>query len=321
MSTTTTTVQVSSNRITLLDIVKANGSDGIVGLVDETIRATPEVAVGDARTIKGVNYKTLIRKTLGTAAFRDASTGSNVIKSVYTNQLIECFILDNRIEADKVVADDYEDGAEAYIAMEASGVMNASLQTLGRTFYYGRRTAQGGDAKGNPGLLDYVQSSLVYNAAGTTASTGSSVWFVAFGKNKVQWVFGNNGQLAMTPTRIGDLFDTAGNPFTGYISQLLARPGLQVLNQYSVVRIQNLTADAGCTLTDAKLGAALALLPAAFRSSITDIFMAPRSAEQLRSSRTAINPTGAPAPTPTDFEQIPIRISDSISITEPINLT
>ena len=75
----------------------------------------------------------------------------------------------------------------------------------------------------------------------------------------------------------------------------------------------------GKALTDALLGKALALLPAAFRPMITDIFMAPRSAEQLRASRTAVNPTGAPAPTPTDFEQIPIRITDSIAITETLN--
>jgi len=33
-----------------------------------------------------------------------------------------------------------------------------------------------------------------------------------------------------------------------------------------------------------------------------------------------VNPTGAPAPTPVDFEQIPIRYSDSISNVEPDSL-
>lgn len=313
---TATTVQVSANRITLLDIARANGSDGITGLVDETIRATPEVYLGSARTIKGINYKTLIRKTLPTATFRDANQGSNVVKSIYENKLVECFIMDNRIECDKVVADDYEDGAEAYFAMESTAVMNASLQTLGRQFYYGRGT--GGDAKGNPGLIDFVDSSLVVDAAGTTANTGSSVWFVAFGNAAVQWVYGNNGQLAMTPVRVGDLFDVTGIPYTGYIGQLLARPGLQIMNKYSVLRIKNLTADSGKTLTDALLGRALALLPASFRGAISDIFMAPRSAEQLRASRTAVNPTGLPAPTPTMFENIPIAMTDSLSTTEAI---
>ena len=313
----------SANSITLLDIVKANGSDGITGLVDETIRATPEVMYGAARTIKGLNYKTFIRTGLGTAAFRDGNSGSSIIKATYENKLVECFFLNPRIQADKMVADTYEDGAEAYLAMESSAVMNSSLQRLGKQFYYGRGTsiAPSGynDTKGFPGLIDFVNTSLVLDAGGTTATTGSSVWFVAFRNNMVNWVYGENGQMVMTPTRLQDLYDASNNPYTGYVAELLAHPGLQCLNTYSVVRIKNVTADSGKTLTDALLGKALALLPAAFRPMITDIFMAPRSAEQLRASRTAVNPTGAPAPTPTDFEQIPIRITDSIAITETLN--
>ncbi len=313
----------SANSITLLDIVKANGSDGVVGLVDETIRATPEVMYGAARTIKGLNYKTLIRTSLGTAAFRDGNSGASIIKSGYENKLIECFLLNPRIQCDKMVADTYEDGAEAYLAMEASGVMNASLQRLGKQFYYGRTStiAPTGylDAKGFPGLIDFVNTSLVKDAGGTTATTGSSVWFVAFRQDMVNWVFGQNGQMVMTPTRLQDIYDSGNNPYTAYVSELCAHPGLQCLNTYSVVRIKNVTADSGHTLNDALLGSALALLPAAFRPMITDIFMAPRSAEQLRASRTAVNPTGMPAPTPQDFEGIPIRITDSIAITETLN--
>lgn len=141
MVDTNVSVVVPGNRITLLDIVKANGSDGVVGLVDETIRAHPEVMVGAARTIKGINYKTLIRKSLGSVAFRDFNSGSGVVKATYDNQLIETFLLNPRIEADKAVADAAEDGAEAYISMEATAVMEASMQLLGRQFYYGRRTA------------------------------------------------------------------------------------------------------------------------------------------------------------------------------------
>jgi len=378
MVDTNVSVVVPGNRITLLDIVKANGSDGVVGLVDETIRAHPEVMVGAARTIKGINYKTLIRKSLGSVAFRDFNSGSGVVKATYDNQLIETFLLNPRIEADKAVADAAEDGAEAYISMEATAVMEASMQLLGRQFYYGRRTAENGDLKGHPGLLDYVDPAFVYPAGGSSVTTSSgsatlssvtvtgivvgmqitatgvpvgtlvtavgtntvtmsanatatgtvsgtfdgcsSVYFVAFGQNKVQWVFGNNGQMAMAPTRIGDIFTPDGGHVTGYISELEARPGLQCLNRYSIVRIQGLTGQAGYGLTDAKLGSALALLPAAFRHTISDIFMSVRSGEQLRASRTAVNPTGAPAPTPVDFEQIPIRYSDSISNVEPDSL-
>ena len=381
MADTSVSVVVPGNRITLLDIVKKNGSDAEVGLVDETIRAYPEVAFGAARTIKGLNYKTLIRTGLGSVAFRDYNTGSGVVKATYRNQNIEAFLLNPRIEVDKAAADADEDGAEAYVAMEAKAVMEASLQLLGRTFYYGRRTTLGGDAKGNPGLLDYVDPVLTIDAGGSSSSVssatvtgsttvtvavaglyvgdgvsgtgipagttitaiqtstitisqaatatgtvtlaydrGSSVWLVAMGQQKVQWVFGQNGQMAMAPTRLGDIITPDGGHVTGYISELEAKPGLQVLNRFSVVRIKNLTKQSGKGLTDNVIGNALSLLPAGMVPFIQDIFMSTRSREQLRASRTAVNPTGAPAPTPQDFEQIPIRATDSLSNIEPDSL-
>jgi hypothetical protein len=376
MADTSVTVTYSTNRLTLLDIAKKNGADGVVGLVNETIRNTPEVLIGAARTIKGLNYKTLIRTGLGSVGFRDYNTGSGVVKSTYRNQNIECFLLNPRIEVDKAVADADEDGAEAYIAMEGKAVMDASLQLLGRTFYYGRNTTYGGDSKGNPGLLDYIDPGLIYDAGGTSTTTNgttnatttvttisttaalfagqhvtgtgiptgtyiasvdsttqitltnaatnsttvsltcdgsSSAYFVAFGTQEVQWVFGNDGQLAMAPTRVGDIITPDGGHVTGYISELEARPGLQVLNRYSIIRIKNLTGQAGKGLTDAVLGKALSLLPASFRYRITDLFISPRSAEQWRASRTAVNTTGAEAPTPTYFEGVPARITDSLS--------
>ena len=58
---------------TLLDIAKANGSDAAVGLIEEVMTYSPEVSRGAARTIKGLSYKTLVRTTLPTAAFRTPS--------------------------------------------------------------------------------------------------------------------------------------------------------------------------------------------------------------------------------------------------------
>ena len=106
---------------TLLDIAKANGSDAAVGLIEEVLNAFPEVQLGAARTIKGLSYKTLVRTALPTASFRSANEGTPPTKSTSENRVVECFILNPRWECDKAVADAYEDGASAYIAMEADG--------------------------------------------------------------------------------------------------------------------------------------------------------------------------------------------------------
>src|SRR5437868_2296229 len=111
--------------ITLMDIVKANIADPAVGLIDETIQTHPELLLGSARTIPGINYKTLVRTALpaNTAgSFRAANAGSLPLKSAYENRQVDTYMLQARIECDRQMAEAYLDGAAAYISMEAQAV-------------------------------------------------------------------------------------------------------------------------------------------------------------------------------------------------------
>lgn len=302
---------------TLLDIAKANGSDAAVGLVEEVLNAFPEVQLGAARTIKGLNFKTLVRTALPTAGFRNANEGSTPSKSTLENRLVECFILNPRWECDKAIADAYEDGASAYIALEADGQVRASMITLGSQFYYGAGT--GGDAKGHPGLIQaYDATNMVVDAGGTTASTGSSVWAVKWGPQAVQWVYGNNGQLAVSEVSEQRVLDANSAPYTAYCQELLARPGLQVASKYAIGRIKKLTADSGKGLTDALVSSLLSKFPVGHKPDY--LFMSRRSLQQLQASRTATNATGAPAPFPTEAFGVPIVPTDSILDTESLTL-
>lgn len=317
-------------RTTLLDIVKANGSDPVVGLIDETTKAHPELTLAASRTIQGLNYPTLVRVGLfnGTT-FRNANEGTTVGKSSYENRLVTTFIMEPRIEADKAVADAYEDGAEAWIAMEGEGAVEKAMVDLSAQYYYGRNVAAGGNAKGFPGLIDaYDAANNVVDAGGTTASTGSSVWLVKFGPKDVQWVWGMGGQLALGDVRIETIYDAIGNPLTGYVTSLLARPGLQVGSLRSVVRIKKLTADAGKGLTDAVIAAALAKFEVGVVPDV--IFMSRRSRLQLQLSRGvtifsggAGQPNGGTsntAPLPIESMGIPIAVTDAIKDTESLTL-
>lgn len=304
---------------TVLDIAIMNGSDMVVGLVEETIKAVPEISRGAARTIKGLNYKTLVRTKLPTVAFRAANAGAVVSKGVYENRIFETYIFNPYWTVDQAVADGHEDGAPAFIALEAQGIMESSWQYLGLQFYYGAlatTTSNPNDALGNPGLCQYVDPSMVVNAAGTTANTGSSVWGVRFGPRDVTWVYGQNGALALKPVREQTLFDANNNPYTGYIQEILARPGLQFTRKYAAGRVKNITADSGKGCTDALISQLLALFPVGLPPDYW--FMSRRSLQQLQASRTAVNPTGAPAPIPNESFGIPILPTDSILNTEPI---
>lgn len=303
-------------RPTFLDIAKANGSDAVVGLIEEVVPAVPELAMFEARTIKGLNFKTLVRTSLPTVAFRNGNEGTAAVKSTYDNRLVETFIMNPRFECDKAVADGYEDGAEAYIAMEGLGITIASGVTVAKQIYYGRGT--GGDAKGFPGMVATVDSSMVVDATGTTDNVASSVWAVRFGAQAAQLVVGMNGQLELSDVRIETIYDADDNPLDGYVQTLLARIGLQVASKYAIGRIKKLTTDSGKGLTDSLLSQLYEKFPVGYKP---DAFMlSRRSLGQLQRSRTATTTTGAEAPIPTDWQGIPLVPTDSILDTETLAL-
>jgi hypothetical protein len=144
------------------------------------------------------------------------------------------------------------------------------------------------------------------------------VWGVKFGPRDVAWLYGNNGALDLSEVREARIVDASGNPYTAYVQEILARPGLQVGNTRTVGRIKKLTADADKGLTDALLAKLLAKFQVGQRPDAW--LMSRRSLEQLRSSRTATNPTGAPAPTPTEAFGVPIYATDAITDTESLTL-
>lgn len=303
--------------ITLLDIAKANGSDQVTGLIEETTRKHPELTLVPARTIKGIMYKTLVRTGLPTVGFRDANEGTDPTKSAYENRLVETYVMSPRIFADKAVADRYEDGAAAYIAMEAAGHVEAAMQLLSRQFYYGRTSP--GHAKGYPGLMQSLDATnMEVDATGSTASTGSSVWGVKFGPKDVTWVWGNNGSLDFSEVDERDAEDADGKKYNAYFTELLAYPGLQVGNRYAVGRIRDLTEDSGKGLTDALLASLLGKFEENLGVLPDVLFMTPRSRRQLQASRTAYSPTGAPANVPDDFEGVPIVTTNGLTNTETL---
>lgn len=304
---------------TLLDIAKLNGSDSVVGLIEESLVLAPEVSLFPARTIRGTSYKTVVRSTLPTTQFRNANEGVTSSQSVFTNRLVETFILDAQIRVDKAVADAYEDGPAALQAVEAAGVVGSSLRLLGSQIWYGVGT--GGDAKGFPGAIGIHDSTnMSVDAGGTTAGTGSSVWGVKFGPQNAQLVLGNNGALQLSDWMTQQVPDANSRLYTAYCAALTAYPGLQVGNIYSVGRIRKLTEDSGKGLTDALIASLLQRFQTNLGMFPDVLFMTPRSLYQLRASRTATTPGGTPAPIPTEVFGVPIQVTNQISNTEALTL-
>lgn len=307
----------------LLDISRINGTDAVVGLIEENQTYAPDVMALPARTIRGTSYKIGIRKTLPGVSFRAANGGTIYTKSEFENRLIECFILSGNIRADVAVASAYEDGPDAWKAIEASGVMRQAMIELGSQLYYG--TAN--DDKGFPGLQAIhtaysatLSEPLVVDAGGTTADTGSSVYGLKFGLQDVTLIFGQG-----TTFELGDWFQqmvndgTAGQDYLAHVASLNAWVGLQVGSVFSVGRLKDATEDSGKGVTDAKLAELLSKYPVGHKPDAW--FMNRRSAFQLQSSRTTAfaNVGQVIAPVPVESNGIPIIITDSITSTEALS--
>lgn len=302
---------MADEKLSLLDVAKKNSSDREIGLIEENATTAPEASIVRARSIRGTSYKTLHRVGLPATGFRDANGGIAGGVSKYELREVQCYIFGGRVVVDKAVAAANEDGPEMALADEASGVMQSALIALGSQFYYGKV-----DESGFPGLESLVHDEMVHNAGGTTADTGSSVYGVKFGPKNVQFVIGQGGGMTLDDFRTESVADADGNYFPAHVSDLSSWIGLQATNKYCVGRLRDITEDTGKKLDDNLLGRFLEKFPVGMMPDA--LFMNRRSLRQLRESRTATNATGQPAPTPTEYEGIPIIVTDSIVSTEAL---
>lgn len=309
-------------KLTLLDLAKLNGSDAVVGLIEEALAAAPEMQTIPGRTIKGTSFKTVIRTGLPSVSFRQINAGVTPSKSTFAEKLVQAFVLASRVEVDKAALAGSDQSPEEIKATEGAGVMEAALRTIGTQVFYGVSS----DANGFPGLQAMVNSDLVVDAGGSTGGTASSVYAVRMGPQGVQFVFGNNTTFDLSPWRDETLTDASGKKFPGEVADLCSWVGLQCVNKWAVGRIRDITADNTKTMTDALV----AELLSKWRGAAPDVlFMNRRSAYQLQVSRTVSIQTSAKdkadgtlmgfAPQPKESNGIPIVVTDQIVSTEALS--
>lgn len=315
--------------LNFLDLAKANSNDAVGGIIEELTNISPELGVFPVDDLGPgqLQYETLHRTARPSVAFASAGEGFDASKSSLKLVQHECFRFGGRIECAKHIADNWRrGGAAGYQAFESKGVMEAALKTIGRQIWDGVST----DAKGFPGLKAFTPKggTYSYDAAGTTATTASSVYMVKFGEEFITLMAGrarNASNIIELPDFIIEsILDAASKKMWGYTSELSSYLGLQTAAPHSVVRVLNLTADSGKTLTDAKLNAGMRLFPANFKPDA--IFMSRRSLQQLQDSRTVtLYGQGKTrpdqelvAPVPTSFEGVPIVQTDNILNTDAV---
>jgi hypothetical protein len=267
----------------------------------------------------GTNHKYVKETGAPVVGFRAVNAGRELDHSVDTVVSLDLKVLDFSWAVDYALAKAWrKGGAPALIAREGLRHLKAAFYAYERQIFYGTGVA---DSGGFAGLLDNAQfdalaDTMVVNAAGSTANTGSSVWLITAGENAMCSVMRDENPIELGETVVMDMLDGSSKHFPAYYTPGSAWCGLQIGGAFDIARIANLTEDSGKGLTDDLIYQALTKFPGG--RVPTHIVMNRRSLSQLRKSRTATNATGTPAPIPREVEGIPIIVTEALSSTEAI---
>lgn len=276
----------------------------------------------------GTTHKWAKMTGLPVVGFRAENVGRDMDSTDTTIITDTLKILDWTFQSDVAVANAWRRGRENYIAREGLWHLRAALKAFEVQCINGATGASDsagaiGSAAGFAGLRDLTtvdalaDTAHVVNAGGTTIDTASSVWGVRVADNGVAGVFKGDGpSFEIGETVIVPKISSGTLTFPTYYTPSCAWLGFQQGSVHDVKRIVNLTADSGKGLTDLLMSSLLALFPVGFGP--THFLMSRRSRMQLQKSRTTYSPTGQPAPLPTEYEGIPIVVTDSISDTEEL---
>ena len=324
-------------------VTNAGQVDVTQGIVEEVVKAVPEVGFFDAEVVPGTTISTLSRTSLPTAAFRNIGDPVSATRSGYTKRTAELKLLSAKIEISEAEA--FANPLQTLEEMETDegvAVLTAAFKALASQIWYGT----GADAKGFTGLTSLVSANMVTKAGAGASNANTSVWFVGNGaKTELGLLFSKNskilsgtdvefvkGQLLCTEEQTvieasGDDPAIKVNVVTGsepgYIGDLTSWAGLHLANDNRVARLCNVTTTTGLNddmLTDCIEAYAKAndgVRPAA-------IFMSYNARKMLRKSRTlsftstkGVSVTQF-APIPTDVDGIPLIATNALLDTEAV---
>lgn len=242
------------------------------------------------------------------AGFRLVNEGITNAAGTFEQITLACALLDASFSRDKAIALGYRAGATAYMDKEAMASMRQAFFQAECAVFRASINKQFPGLPSNAYFDQITADSQVVDAGG---SGGKSVWLLRTAEDGVSLVAGNDGNIDMaTEDATIQALDSSSRPYTALHRSIMAWLGLQVGSKYDGARIVNLDGTTGHVLTDDMLALAIAKFPAARQPNL--ICMSRTSLAELRDSRTAVNPTGAPAPFPTEAFGIAIQVTDAI---------
>ena len=299
---------------TLADMAKINDMNARDAGATEIFQAAPFLAA--LHSIESTNGAThTYTKYTGApvVGFRQPNEGRDHSKSADTLVTLALQILDASFHVDKMLAEiDKKRGVDGHMAREASRHLSTAFRKAEEQLFYGL----GEDADGFEGLVDSygaLANDYVLDAGGGAANDRTSVWAVRSvpDESGVCTVLGS-GEISIGEYFLQMVEDANQKKFNAYVQPIEGWLGLQIATPNCAARLVNVGAGQG--LTDDLLSDLLELFEE--EAPATHIVMNRQARGQLRKSRTATNATGANAPLPTEFDNVPIITTSSIKKNE-----
>lgn len=301
-----------------MDIVQRQGSDALVGLIEDVTTYAPEFGIVPASTRAGTSYKVTRRTALPTAAFRSVNESGTIGKSTFKQETKEMYFLDVPLQVDEAAVQGDDGSAGDFLAQEAQGALQSATIALGSQMYYGTSA----DAKGFIGLQ--AQSVGKWPTGGTSNST--SAYLVWLNEQGVKFIVGRDGNIAL-PAWTRQAITSGATQRMAWVTNLSGYIGLQVGSASAVWRVSGITVAA--PLTDERGNGLLSKVPMSRRNGLR-WFMNRTAAYTLQKSRAIagyVAATSGGSPTqavgaaawselPSQLGGVPITITDSLVDTE-----
>jgi hypothetical protein len=306
-----------------IDVLRINNSEAIVGLIDDAIKANPELEFFDASPIKRNEFNTLVCTQDPKVGFRKPGEFADHEAAILEMRKCQCAFIDAHWKVDVALAEKSDWGKDQVFAIETLTHLRSAMFMLARQIWYGNKN----NPDGFRGLYELIgatdsdksNADLHIDLGGTGAGL-TSIFAVSTGLDSIQLAWGSEGQFTegdVNTIYIPNPTDVKNSGAHYYAQELSGWCGLQVTSAHAFGRIKNIAEDSPLNddvLFDLIRHFPVGRTPQAF-------FMNRRSLYQLRKSRVAVNTTGTPAPMPTEVAGIPIIVTDAIANNEETFLT
>jgi hypothetical protein len=308
--------------LTSLDVLKMNNAEELIGIIDDVIKTIPELGFFQASPMTDNSYETLVVLQDPKVGFRLPNTYGNHEVAVLGNRTVTCSYLDASWAMDIALASKANWGVPRVLALQTITHIRSAMENLSRQIWYGAKS----DTNGFPGLYQLIGSTTGDTSNATLHIDGggynddvdsrgksglTSVFAVSTGIDAIQMVWGQDGRITDSDVIKQWVANPANASNSGrweYAQEISGWAGLQVTSQWAFGRINHISPLSN--VTDDLFYDLLSRFPTGRKPQA--LFMNPRTLEQLRKSRTAVNATGAPAPIPDSIAGVPIYVTDAI---------